>query len=294
MQRIPTLHELKLAARVERARALFGPGGYLPAVCRGEQAATEDGKRTSVSGHPERHPTLAATVATVDKAADATRENRNKEEEPSLSTWTVFDNTTSYLSASESETQRQRQRQQTGDRKTSEMSATTDRQLQPRRRDTNESQREDNELSFSAASTAYSRDSDRSATGDRGQRDCQTGKELSVRPHQQHSTPEPNTPPTPTRRLDIDEGAARRAALVVAQQGGVSTTVTLTIIGGRPRGKGLTNLEQNGKVPSCERSSCCTFNLAPSRNCATNTQAIIDSYHRPSVGVDCVVCWALW
>lgn len=28
-ERIPTLHELKLAGRVERARALFGPGGYI-------------------------------------------------------------------------------------------------------------------------------------------------------------------------------------------------------------------------------------------------------------------------
>lgn len=28
-ERIPTLHELKLAGRVERAKALFGPGGYL-------------------------------------------------------------------------------------------------------------------------------------------------------------------------------------------------------------------------------------------------------------------------
>lgn len=56
-ERIPTLHELKLAGRVERARALFGPGGYLPRTLTGEAAQGTPHESTAVAG-VEQSPTL--------------------------------------------------------------------------------------------------------------------------------------------------------------------------------------------------------------------------------------------
>lgn len=56
-ERIPTLHELKLAGRVERARALFGPGGYLPRTLTGEAAREIQYENTAVAG-AEQSPAL--------------------------------------------------------------------------------------------------------------------------------------------------------------------------------------------------------------------------------------------
>ena len=56
-ERIPTLHELKLAGRVERARALFGPGGYLPRTLTAEAAREIQYESTAVAG-AEHSPAL--------------------------------------------------------------------------------------------------------------------------------------------------------------------------------------------------------------------------------------------
>ena len=56
-ERIPTIHELKLAGRVERARALFGRGGYLPQTLVGETAQTSPNKGVAVAGAGHQPPT---------------------------------------------------------------------------------------------------------------------------------------------------------------------------------------------------------------------------------------------
>ena len=56
-ERIPTLHELKLAGRVERARALFGPGGYLPQTLTRKAAQDTPYSGTATAG-AEEAPTL--------------------------------------------------------------------------------------------------------------------------------------------------------------------------------------------------------------------------------------------
>lgn len=52
-ERIPTLHELKLAGRVERAKALFGPGGYLT-ISENTNPAGKDGP--AAAAPPLEHP----------------------------------------------------------------------------------------------------------------------------------------------------------------------------------------------------------------------------------------------
>lgn len=64
-ERIPTLHELKLAGRVERARALFGPGGYLdPSVTT---------TRTRDNGLPASRAKSTPTAAVSDEPAQEVR-----------------------------------------------------------------------------------------------------------------------------------------------------------------------------------------------------------------------------
>lgn len=61
-ERIPTLHELRLAGRVERARALFGPGGYLDLCVSEKTKPPERGHGGPAATAPAKHPGVAVEV----------------------------------------------------------------------------------------------------------------------------------------------------------------------------------------------------------------------------------------
>lgn len=78
-QRIPTPHELKLAERVERARLIFGPGGYLPVVYKaegGRRAATEQREGKDVGCPPNAQ--VISSGGDVGGSVARTREGREE------------------------------------------------------------------------------------------------------------------------------------------------------------------------------------------------------------------------
>lgn len=82
MQRIPTPHELKLAERVERARLIFGPGGYLPVVCKAEGgggAAAE--RRQGQDGVPPPNAPVMSSGGDVGGLGESIARTREVREE---------------------------------------------------------------------------------------------------------------------------------------------------------------------------------------------------------------------
>lgn len=81
-QRIPTPHELKLAERVERARLIFGPGGYLPVVYKAEgggRSAAE--QRQEKDGACPSNGQVMSTGGDVDGLGESVARTREGREE---------------------------------------------------------------------------------------------------------------------------------------------------------------------------------------------------------------------
>lgn len=185
-ERIPTLHELKLAGRVERARALFGPGGYL-SISEKKTPAKRYGPAASPA--PPKQPVGLEGEEREDS------QGRN------------------------------------------------------------------------SISTAVESSLQGSGGGDKrkeGKRPEENNEEHSLPPpssaeHGRLPTKAFSGPPSPlleeTRLDGAGDKGSRRAGRTRAT-GGVVTTVTFTIVGGRPSGRGFTNLEQSGKVKSPHDPGC--------------------------------------
>eukprot|EP00752_Nemacystus_decipiens_P002026 g1941.t1 len=171
-ERIPTLRELKLAGRVERARALFGPGGYLYAsASEDRRAAEKDGPAAATPTRPELPEEARATG-----------------------------------------------RAETGATK-------------HRATDVEGSQQVEEESGQEHSSQKSSAEQDRVAA-----KTCSQG-----------------SPRSDPKGAALDGAGRGRAAGKVGQPrapAGAVTTVTVTIVGGRPRGRGITGLAQSEQTPS--------------------------------------------
>ncbi|CAM9362061.1 unnamed protein product, partial [Scytosiphon promiscuus] len=209
-ERIPTLHELKLAGRVERARALFGPGGYLdPAsttqtkdvalhvsnikpirdaavadgVAHGLRGAKEEPQQSDDDNIDKLRPDTALGTSppagAVDLAGNIEGQELSDEESPSPGkNSTVLDETPPPPQSAPISPPRKRQE---------------------------------------------------SSTEDGGQGICMATELPSVKDHR-------------------EGGFGSKPS--AQKWWGSLTTVTLKIVGGRPNGRGFTNLEQSGKAPS--------------------------------------------
>lgn len=178
-ERIPTLHELKLAGRVERARALFGPGGYLGVPERMKPAT------------PRHGPAAAASLKHPEQGKD------EGGEDDARSTPAAFE----------------RLQRGNGDGDATKEGSRT-------KEDSNNGER-----SLQSSSLDHAR------------------SQTKIYPASPRPTVEEKRPG------GIDREGLRRRVGRTWGTGGAVTTVTLTIVGGRPKGRGFTNLEQSGKVP---------------------------------------------
>lgn len=169
-ERIPTLHELKLAGRVERARALFGPGGYL---CVSE-AMTEPAETHGPASAPA--PPRHSGGGDGERSREGSRQSG---------------------SGGEDTAERGKRQKEDNERHT----------LQP------------------------------ASSPEHGRRNPTKMNQGSPRPMALEET----------RIGVVAEEDLGRAGRFRAKRGAV-TTVTLVIVGGRPGGRGFTNLEQSGKV----------------------------------------------
>lgn len=227
--RIPTLHELKLAARVERARALFGPGGYLPAPEIGDVTPAAKGQTIdSEERHAEEVPApLVRSIAAVEDLADVV--GGNEMDAPS--------------------------RSQEG---TAGSPAGEDRLTLMTQRENNIGGAADDGGSSGAASRAAGdRHRRRRVSGtDLGEGGSEMGEKVpSYTGHPVPTEPMPNVSLAKERLHNVNGTSGQVVpAAEVRGAGGAVTTVVLTIVGGRPEGRGFTNLQQMGKVRMCIRN----------------------------------------
>lgn len=180
-ERIPKLHELRLAGRVERARALFGPGGYL---------SVPDEPKSAEKGGP-------AATARPEDAVEGEGQRRGEAQATE----------TKPLTAVEGSHERGGGRDD---------AAATDKY--PKEEGSEEHSSQPSSAEHGRTTTKAS-----------------------------HRGPPPGPALEATRLDGVGEENSRSARRLRAAKGGV-TTVTLTIVGGRPNGLGFTNLEQSGKV----------------------------------------------
>eukprot|EP00903_Cladosiphon_okamuranus_P020324 g18647.t1 len=187
-ERIPTLHDLKLAGRVERARALFGPGGYLSVS---ESAGTVRKGRAASTAPPSKHAWQEGN------GEDGGDEETHPGKNPS---WTAVEGLPRDGAG--------------GKVAVEEASPKEDIRERP------------------------------PAPADRGRIPPKTTMTVQGPPGPMAVKETP---------LDVTGGDSSRPAgrSLARERGAVATTtVTLTIVGGRPNGRGFTKLEQSGKTPS--------------------------------------------
>lgn len=270
LQRIPTLHELKLAARVERARALFGPGGYLPAggkkssqkasaselripngrtgdaivsqsharnnnTIEGSSSVPSDRRETKegvpvkeeleLASHDSRRGAEKEAVTRTDRAQRSPSPSASPIREPKQ----PFSEGTPAIAAATTETQQQaEQRQQ--ERAQPEIITTSVVDAVPEQH-----QPEHRPVRVTSAS------SDHSAAKLNG---------LNTTPERKNYS-ETNTLAADDNVM-ADGGTDLMPCSALSDRNenekGLLTTVTFTIVGGRPGGRGFNSLQQKGKV----------------------------------------------
>lgn len=247
-ERIPTLRELKLAGRVERARALFGPGGYLnpppttPTMDVNLAATLAIGARRQHSG----------VGGGEEEEEDGTEEIGKGKRNPQMS------NLASKTSASATGEDSEEgvgggARARKGSAPIAEGSSTGSQDTQlpkpapppPKDTKTRGGDGDDRDESVSANEPPRN-EADRGTRTAGGFRQC-VPTESDEGHHRATAKPVAHGLMfEETRHGGTGEGQRRRGE--AGGGGGAVTTVTLTIVGGRPAGRGFTNLEQSGKV----------------------------------------------
>lgn len=273
-QRIPTLHEIRLAARVKRARALFGPGGYLLAggqssrkadtsepripegrmgEATGSQACTPHEIEGSsvpgdkrymqetppVEGELELGPYADDHEHAVEKEAATKPDTAQRpSSSPAREHKQRSSQGTSLTAPIETRETQQRQEEQCG-RATPKMSAvgTVVEQRQLERR-----------------SVRMSRSSlDDSATDPKAERQDQSASNKTTDAAAWNQVPIDQTPPfAANSNGKADRGAEFKTSSALLNKKetrkGFLTTVTFTIVGGRPGRQAFNKLQQKGKV----------------------------------------------
>ncbi|CBJ27288.1 Serine/threonine-protein kinase Nek3 (NimA-related protein kinase 3) [Ectocarpus siliculosus] len=255
-ERIPTLRELKLAGRVERARALFGPGGYLyppsttPTMDVTPAATLAIGARRQHSGVVGEEKEKEEVVE-EEEGAEKIGKGRNNPQRSNVpsksSTSTAVEDPEEGVGGGA--------RAREGSAPIAEGSSTgsIDTQLPkpaplpPKDTKARRGDGDDRDESLSPSEPP------------RNEVDHGTSTAAGFRPgvptesdgghHRATAKPVPRGLMDEETRYDgTGEGQQRRGE--AGRGGGAVTTVTLTIVGGRPAGRGFTSLEQSGKTPS--------------------------------------------
>lgn len=274
LQRIPTQHEIRLAARVKRARALFGPGGYLlaretssrkadtsePRIAEGQmgevtgsQACTPHKiEGSSVPGdkiHMQETPPVEGELKlgpyahehAVEKEA-ATKPDIAQRSSPSPAREHKQRSSqgislTAPIEAQETE-QRQEEKSGRATPKTSAVGTVVEKRQLERR------------------SVRMSRSSpDDSATDPKAEREDQSASNETTHAAWNQMPIDQTSPFAATSNGKADRGADLKtnSALLKKKESGKGflTTVTFTIVGGRPDRHDFNKLQQKGKVTYC-------------------------------------------
>ncbi|CAN0351806.1 unnamed protein product, partial [Ectocarpus sp. 8 AP-2014] len=256
-ERIPTLRELQLAGRVERARALFGPGGYLYPPSTTPIMDVTPAATLAIGAHRQHSGVVGEEK---EKEKEKEEEQEGEEEIGKGKNNPQRSNVPSKSSASAAVEDSEEgvgggARAREGSAPLAEGSSTgsLDTQLPkpapppPKDTKTRRGDGDDRDESVSASEPP------------RNEVDRGTSTAAGFRPgvlmesdgghHRVKAKPVPRGLMDEERRHGgTGEGQRRRGE--TGGGGGAVTTVTLTIVGGRPAGRGFTNLEQSGKTPS--------------------------------------------
>lgn len=246
-ERIPTLHELKLAGRVERARALFGPGGYLDLP---KTIPTED--HDSLATNSSCSNTVAVpTVACPEDRGEKEKENDQGREDDKRMKFAPATSDSAAIEGSEAGVGSGERGEkveapppppsplQSGGSK--DVSGKEPPKSAPAPVD------DDRRTSTTAGLAGL-----REALPKEGNE----GPPLSADHHGASAKPGSHRSTFDDKKHD-GTGEVLRRAVAAGGTGGTGgrtlTTVTLTVVGGRPEGRGFTNLEQSGKVRQRQR-----------------------------------------
>ncbi|CAM9350037.1 unnamed protein product [Ectocarpus fasciculatus] len=253
-ERIPTLRELKLAGRVERARALFGPGGYLyppsttPPVDVTPAATLASGarrKHSSVGGEEEEDE---------DEDEEGAGEGGKRNKNTQISTLATKSFAFAAVEDSEAGVGGGTRAEGSTSIAKEKPTGSLDTKLRetappppPKDTKTRRGDEDDRDETVSAGESSRNEGNRSTSTAARFRPDVPT--EGDEEHHRAPAKPVPHEF-TVGETLHGGTGEGQRRRGEARGGGGAVTTVILTIVGGRPAGRGFTNLEQRGKTPS--------------------------------------------
>ncbi|CAM9461013.1 unnamed protein product [Pylaiella littoralis] len=236
-ERIPTLHELRLAGRVERARALFGPGGYLdlPKTMPAEDLGSMARNSSRTSAGAGAGAATAVPTASQERGREKEKEDGRKGKR---SENTGAENSGSIAKKGSEAGVGSGERGK-------EVEAIPPLPPQP------QSERaEDASSKEPRQSAAPSADDNRDRrTSTAGAAGLYEGPPSGAEQHRPSAKVGQNRSTLGETQHDGVRNTSGRAGAAGGKDGTL-TTVTLTVVGGRPGGRGFTDREQSGKTPS--------------------------------------------